>query len=171
MISKSRVIFLSYLALIFLVLSACKKTEKDEVSSLSVYIYHADKPKIEEFVYQKKKLDSVITFNYTSQKDSSKVIDIEFYLKSNIFNFGGENFILSKSKIIYKDKISGMDFYYYVLENPSIDGTGPILFNKDYGLLAIFNVFGPMLIFRKENDINNYNEDVFMNLKNYDTNY
>lgn len=170
MINKSKANFLSYLALIFLVLSACKKTEKDEMNSLSVYNYRTDKSKIEQFIYQKKKSNSIITFNYTSQIDTSKVIDIEFYLKSNILNFGGENFILSKSKMIYKDKISGMDFYYYDLENPSIDETGPILFNEDYGLLAIFHVFGPMLIFRKENDINNYNEDIFINLKNYKSN-
>jgi len=38
------------------------------------------------------------------------------------------------------------------LENPVTDGTGPILFNSKYGILAINNVFGPTIIFLDKKD-------------------
>ena len=38
------------------------------------------------------------------------------------------------------------------MENPVTDGTGPILFNEKYGLLAINNVFGPTIIFLEKID-------------------
>ncbi|WP_408040220.1 hypothetical protein [Tenacibaculum amylolyticum] len=45
------------------------------------------------------------------------------------------------------EKLNGLEFEFYELANPVSDGTGPILFNSDYGLLAINNVYGPTLIF------------------------
>ena len=32
------------------------------------------------------------------------------------------------------------------------DGTGPLLFNQEYGLLGIYNSFGPRIIFLKDSD-------------------
>ena len=40
------------------------------------------------------------------------------------------------------------------MENYVDDGTGPILFNPKYGLLAINNVYGPTIVFlNKKNNI------------------
>ena len=63
-----------------------------------------------------------------------------------------EEFIQEKRNPISFQEIPDINFHFYEMKDPVIDGTGPILFNNQYGILGIYNGFGPRIIFLKNSD-------------------
>ncbi|WP_108805586.1 hypothetical protein [Aquimarina sp. Aq107] len=125
-----------------------KKTEwKTERSAI---IFFSSEPKNETFTLTFKKNENSLIYQYVSHIDTSKTIFIKKTLESNFILFGSEKFIKTDKKPFKNEKLNDLEFEFYNIENPITDGTGPILFNPTYGLLAINNVFGPTIIFLDE---------------------
>ncbi len=116
-------------------------------------IHFGKDPKNEKFMLTFYKKGDTLNYRYVSEMDSSKTITIEKIENSN-FLFFDDKYIASNKKSFRNNKLNDLEFEYYDLENPVIDGTGPILFNSEYGLLAINNVFGPTIIFLDKKDNN-----------------
>ena len=100
------------------------------------------------------KKGDTLNYKYINEIDSTKIINIKKIENSDFLFFGFEKFTNSNRKSFQNQKLNNLEFEYYDLENPVIDGTGPILFNSEYGLLAINNVFGPTIIFLEKKDNN-----------------
>ncbi|MBT9188804.1 hypothetical protein [Zobellia russellii] len=82
-----------------------------------------------------------------------KTLIIEKIIDTDTLLFGFEKFIRTGQIPFVEDELQSLEFEFYHKENYADDGTGPILFNPKYGLLAINNVFGPTIIFLdKRND-------------------
>lgn len=96
--------------------------------------------------------EKFLVYKYISQKDSSKTITVKFDKTSERMFFGPDEYQKVVGRKINEQSLSKYDFEFFELVDPSIDGTGPILFNPDYGLLAINNVFGPTIILLKSKE-------------------
>lgn len=104
---------------------------------LYVYEYDSLKSKTD---YELKILerDSVRIFKYNNLKDSTRNMSFRFNkLNSNLY-FGPDKFKVVESKN-YRTEFN---FDKYELTEPIMDGVGPILFNKTYGVLAWDNNWG-----------------------------
>ncbi|WP_298529225.1 hypothetical protein [uncultured Christiangramia sp.] len=137
--------------IIFLTFINCFEKNKTESAERDAFIYTSENPKEEIFDFKIDKKTDFATYKYVSQKDSSKTIFLEFTRKKKIF-WAGDEFKVSKKDPVKFKSLSEKEFYFYNLKEPIVDGTGPLLFNKDYGLLGIYNSFGPIIIFLKDSD-------------------
>ena len=85
-------------------------------------------------------------YMYENNEDLEKNFDLTYELKSKHLAFHFSEFRpISESEFIIEE-LSQIPFKKYELINPIADGTGPILFNKEYGILGIGNVMGPNLV-------------------------
>lgn len=134
------------LFLILLSLSGCDENVKSFQRKASIFNGET-LIKTEKFEGTISKKDNFFIYKYTSQQDSSKIISIKFDKTSNDLYFGLEEFGRTNERVFVEKALSKNDFVLYDLKDPYPDGTGPILFNQEYGLLAIYNTLGPAIIF------------------------
>ena len=130
---------------------------------MNATIFFGSKPKNEKFNLTFNKTDKSLNYKYVSQIDTTKIILIKKLTDSNSLLFGHEKFIKTDKKPFRNNNLHDLEFDFYNLENPVTDGTGPILFNSKYGLLAINNCFGPTIIFLEEKN-HNLTERIFAKL-------
>jgi hypothetical protein len=151
-----------YILTIFISLS-CSEKNTEWKAEREASIHFGGEPKIESFTLSFHRKGDTLIYNYVSKIDSTKTINIQKAANSNILFFGFREFIESDKKTFRNQKLKDLEFKYYDLENPGTHGTGPILFNSEYGLLAINNVYGPTIIFLEAKD-NNLTEIIINNL-------
>lgn len=120
---------------------------------MNATIFFGSKPKNEKFTLTFNDSDNLLNYKYVNQIDTTKTITIRKIKDSDSLLFGFEKFIKNNKRPFVNDELQSLEFEFYDMENYADDGTGPILFNPKYGLLAINNVFGPTIIFlNKRND-------------------
>ena len=129
-----------------LILSGCDKNKTDFQREASIFNGITLK-QTENFDGIILKKENVSIYKYRSQQDSSKTIVLKFDKTSERLFFGMDEYQKMSGRKINELELSSDNFDFFELENPYTDGTGPILFNQEYGLLAINNVFGPTIIF------------------------
>jgi hypothetical protein len=135
--------------LLLLIFINCSDKNKTESVERNAFIYTSENPKEEKFdfeIYEKK---DFATYKYVSQNDTSKIILIKFTKENKIF-FGSDELIVSNKNPVSFPTLTEKEFYFYDLKEHMDDGTGPLLFNQDYGLLGIYNSFGPRIILLKD---------------------
>jgi len=142
----------TYFILVFFICSNCSEEKTEWKTEREVSIHFGGKPKDEKFNLSFKKKEDLLTYNYVSQIDTTKNINITIRkdLDSLFFNF--DKFLIFDKEPFHNEKLNDFEFNYSIQEDSMTDGTGPILFNVEYGLLAINNVFGPTLIFLEKKD-------------------
>ncbi len=145
--------------IILLTFINCSEKNKKESAERNAFIYTSENPKEEIFDFKIDKKKDFATYKYVNQKDTSKTIFLKFTKEKKIF-WAGDEFKVSKKDPVKFKSLSKKEFYFYNLKEPIVDGTGPLLFNKDYGLLGIYNSFGPIIIFLKDSD-KELNKQVF----------
>tara|TARA_B100000953_G_scaffold296705_1_gene290135 strand:- start:137 stop:607 length:471 start_codon:yes stop_codon:yes gene_type:complete len=141
-----RIIYL----IILLFFINCSDKNKSESLNRNAFIYFSENPKEEIFDFKIIEKKDFAIYKYVSQVDSSKIVDLNFTNKNQMFF--GEEFIQEKRNPISFQEIPDINFHFYEMKDPVIDGTGPILFNNQYGILGIYNGFGPRIIFLKNSD-------------------
>tara|TARA_R110000868_G_scaffold3285_5_gene21483 strand:+ start:5376 stop:5855 length:480 start_codon:yes stop_codon:yes gene_type:complete len=141
-----------YYILILFICSNCSKENIQWTSKRETTTHYGGKPKKEIFILSFLKKGDTLQYEYISEIDSAKTVLIKTIKNSNSLSFGGTKFINSDRELFSNQKLNNFEFDYYNLEYPVTDGTGPILFNEQYGLLAINNVFGPTIIFLEKMD-------------------
>ncbi|MCL8009565.1 hypothetical protein [Gelidibacter japonicus] len=151
-----------YILTIFISLS-CSEKNPEWKAEREASIHFGGEPKNENFVLSFHRKGDTLIYNYVGKIDSTKTINIQKVENSNILFFGFGKFIESNRKSFRNQKLKDLEFKYYHLENPGTHGTGPILFNSEYGLLAINNVYGPTIVFLEVKD-NNLTEMIINNL-------
>ncbi|MCH4824579.1 hypothetical protein ML462_15505 [Gramella lutea] len=142
---------------IFLTFINC--TDKIETVSgeRNVFILHSENPKEEKFNFKIDKKKDFSSYEYVSQDDTSKTVLLNFKKENQIF-LGTDEFKILDKKPVSFTELSEKEFHFYNLKDPMDDGTGPLLFNQEYGLLAIYNVYGPIIIFLEDSDKTLYDQ-------------
>ncbi len=62
-----------------------------------------------------------------------------FNTKTDILSFGSFDFKKAEHNFYSNSKLSSSNFDLYDLKEPVMDGNGPMLFNKKYGVLNVDN--------------------------------
>jgi len=151
--------------IIVLILSGCNEKNKSFQRKASIF-NGITLLKTEKFDGTISKKENYFIYKYISQQDSSKTISVKFNKVSNDLYFGSEEFGRKNKRVFTEPNLSKNDFALYDLKDPYPDGTGPILFNQEYGLLAIYNTFGPTIIFLSDKEDKNLKERVLKVLQN-----
>jgi len=126
-------------------------TEKK--SEINASIFFGTDPKNEKFNLTFNKTEKSLNYKYINQIDTTKTISIRKIINSDSLRFGYQKFLKTDRKSFRNEKLNDLEFEFYEMVKPVTDGTGPILFNSHYGLLAIKNGLGPTIIFLDNKDI------------------
>tara|TARA_R110000796_G_scaffold120001_6_gene234121 strand:- start:140 stop:685 length:546 start_codon:yes stop_codon:yes gene_type:complete len=104
-----------------------------------------------EYRLSKTITDSVIMYNYISETDLSRSLKIGYNLNSKILSFDiGSQYEVDKLKVLSDS--DGNSFDCYKMKNPIVDGIEPILFNENYGILALTGALNPSAFFISKKD-------------------
>ena len=155
---------IGFLSLI-LILSGCDKNETDFQREASIF-NGTTLRKIENFEGTIKKKGNSLIYKYVSQQDSSKTIEVKFNKASGQLFFGMDEYQKVIDRKVIEQDLSSDNFDFFDLENSYPDATGPILFNEKYGLLAIYNVYGPTIILLKNKQDKEIRKRILNELKN-----
>lgn len=136
--------------LLFIFCFGCSERNTEWKTERNATIFFGSEPKNEKFTLTFNKTDKSFNYKYVNEIDTTKTILIKKITGSDSLLFGFEKFIKTNTEPYRNEKLNDLEFNYYDLVNPVTDGTGPILFNPKYGLLAINNVYGPTIIFLDE---------------------
>lgn len=134
--------------LIILFSSSCDKNKSNFQREASIF-NGTTLRKIENFNGTITKKENSLIYKYVSQQDSSKTIVVKFDKISKKLYFGMDEYQKGSNRKINEQYLSSDNFDFFDLDNSYPDATGPILFNEEYGLLAIYNVYGPTIILLK----------------------
>ncbi|WP_276166684.1 hypothetical protein [Zobellia alginiliquefaciens] len=91
--------------------------------------------------------DSVIEYEYLSKIDTTRNFKAHYNKSQSELILGFTGYKKEEDNRLINRDISNYGFDSYVHIKPEIDGMGPILFNKKYGILAIGNPLGPAAAF------------------------
>ncbi|MFI2743572.1 hypothetical protein ACG2LH_12590 [Zhouia sp. PK063] len=127
----------------------CTKENNGFKAERSAYIFLGNVHKEEVFTLTYLKNKNKTVYTYVSKADTSKTITVTKPVKHKKLLWGADTFIKSNRAPFKCEKLANLPFDFYYLETTVTDGTGPLLFNVNYGLLAIHNNFGPNVIFLK----------------------
>lgn len=106
-----------------------------------------------EYMLIKTVRDSIIIYDYRSVTDSTRNLKISYLTKSQKLKFNLSDYKKYETKTFQSNKNSEIWFDKYEMKEPIIDGMSSILFNQEYGILAIANLLGPSAFFMdKPND-------------------
>ena len=139
-----------YILTLFICFSCSEKNTQWKAERNATIFFGSEKD--EKFELSFIKNGELLSYKYVNQIDSTKTIFIKKTTNSNSIFWGTEKFVMDKRKTFNDEKLNDLEFEFYNMEKTVNDGTGPILFNSEYGLLAINNVYGPTLIFLKKKD-------------------
>jgi len=137
----------NYILILFILISSCSSNNEIRTLERTAVIFNGYNELMEEMFNATIINKGGLKYKYVSQVDSTKTIEITINEDSQEISFGFDEYRRADRIGFKEEKLSDKIFHYYDMKEPVIDGTGPILFNDDYGLLAINNVFGPTIIF------------------------
>lgn len=103
-----------------------------------------------EYLLIKTVRDSIVTYDYKSEMDSSRNLKVSYLTKNKKLQFNLTDYEKYEEKAF---EINGIWFDKYEMTEPIVDGISPIIFNEEYGILAITGPLNPPLFFmEKSND-------------------
>lgn len=143
---------------------------ENKISKESLFIYRSDNYdflKKRKYSLKINKNDSIIGYAYIFKSNNEKNININYHTKNNSLKFFIDTFNIAQDSSFTIPSISTHPFYYYRnIDNSASHYTDPLIFNKDYGLLALGNSYGgPNLIFIKKENDSIYLEEIGNKLK------
>lgn len=106
-----------------------------------------------EYLLIKTVRDSIIKYDYKSTSDSTRNLKVSYLTKNQELRFDLSDYVKYENKTIRSNTNSEIWFDVYEMKEPVIDGISSVMFNKDYGILAIANPLGsPAFFMDKPND-------------------
>ena len=114
---------------------------------MNATIFFGAEPKNEKFNLTFSETNNSLNYKYVNQIDTTKTIEISKIRDADTLLFGFDKFEKTDRKPFTNNKLQNLRFEFYDTIDYADDATGPILFNQNYGLLAINNVYGPTIIF------------------------
>lgn len=131
-------------------LSSINKQEISEVKEKRVLYFFMsfDKIRIENYNLSIKSKEKYTVYFYENLDDRRKNIILRFNKKEKTLNFGPQFFTKKEEELLVKETENKFNFYWQGIN--ASHQTQPILFNEEYGVLGIYNSYGPDLVFLKE---------------------
>ena len=143
-----KVIYIIILSLIFVSCSDRNQKKKTVTETRFLSGISNDSLKIRtEYQLIKIITDSVIEYEYLSKIDSTRNFKAHYNKSQSELVLGFTGYKKKEVNRFINQDISNYGFDSYGHIKPQIDGMGPILFNQDYGILAIGNPLGPAAAF------------------------
>ncbi|RKS42477.1 hypothetical protein BC962_3291 [Gillisia mitskevichiae] len=106
-----------------------------------------------EYLLIKTIRDSTITYEYKSISDSTRNLKVRYLMKNQKLQIEHIEYKKFDENVYQNDADSINWFDRYKMSDPIIDGMSPVIFNEEYGVLAIANPLGPSAFFMdKHND-------------------
>ncbi len=136
----------------FFIIFSCKSDFKT-TDYRQVYINHGSNPKFKEFEFIYFQKDSLNHYTLKSISDTLTHLKVQKHQSDDFLVFGNQAYRLQEGKGLQYKELGDYIFNFYYVEEPADDETGPLLFNSKYGLLGIYNVFGPNFIFLKTENL------------------
>ena len=138
--------------LLVLILIGCSGSDKNESIITETRILCGisnDSLKIRtEYQLIIKTNDTLIRYEYKSQKDSTRNFSATFRINQNELIIALSKYRKREDNQSENLKFSDYAFHFYDLPNSTVtDEMGPVLFNTKYGILAIGNPLGPAAAF------------------------
>ncbi|PCE63481.1 hypothetical protein [Sediminicola luteus] len=130
---------------------SCGDVVKTTYGNRNLYIFFNDAPKEREYLMVLEIRSEKRKFSYEFSENPKLNMLFEYNSNSETLKFGFDEYKAVKGSEIMIEEISGLPFKKYDLTEPIIDGTGPILFNSEYGVLAIGNVLAPDFVYLPHN--------------------
>ena len=135
------------LILISMISESCGEVVKTTFGNHMAYVFGSeDNPKEREYLLTKEIRTEVIKYSYKDEVDNERNIEFTYFPKTNTLNFGPDEFKEIKSAEFKIDTISDIKFKRFHSTSTATDVTEPILFNENYGVLAIGNVMAPTIV-------------------------
>jgi hypothetical protein len=134
------------LILTIIVSGSCEDVSKTTFANRELFINPQNSVKVRKYKMTLEREPELWKYHYEDILDSDRNIDLIYDLKSGQLTFGFTAFRPTTKSEFEILELSSLKFKKYELIEPVVDGTGPILFNKEYGLLGIGNVMGPNLV-------------------------
>ena len=125
---------------------SCENVSKTTFANRDLFINPGNSQKLRKCIMTLERETELWKYHYDDIEDSERNIDLTYELKSENLTFSFMNFEPINNSEFEILELSELPFKKYELIEPITDGTGPILFNKEYGILALGNVMGPNLV-------------------------
>ena len=129
---------------------AGEPTESETILTSSRYLcgFSNDSLKVRtEFLVVKTIKDSIIRYSYKSKTDSTRNFEINYRINSQKLFFDETEYKKFDENVLQNNYSPKVWFDKYEMSEPIIDGLSPIMFNDDYGILAITGPLGPTYLF------------------------
>ncbi|WP_418604408.1 hypothetical protein [Hwangdonia sp.] len=145
------------LLIVLLVSLSCSNSKKKKSTIIeSRYLYSSTLDSIKmrtEFKLVKTITDTLIHYKYKSESDSTRNFEIYYKLKTESLFLNSEEYKIFKENSLQYLENPEVWFDDYRMAEPIIDGIEPIMFNSEYGILAITGALNPTHFFlAKKND-------------------
>jgi hypothetical protein len=130
---------------------SCSESKKGAITeNRTLYVLDLDSLKrTENYKLTIEIRDTLTKYEYQNLTDQNKNMDVFFIPKSKTLKFAFWEYNPKKGKDFKMTSLSKTEFMSYEMKDPETDGTGPILFNPEYGILGIGNVMAPNFIYLK----------------------
>ncbi|GGZ95144.1 hypothetical protein [Algibacter mikhailovii] len=153
--------------LIFLLISvSCIDSKRDATSvKRTLYIFDLDSLKRKENYKLTTEISDTLTkYEYQNLTDQNKNMKFFYIPKTKTLRFAFWDYSPIKGKDFKITSLSKTEFMNFEMNDPETDGTGPILFNHEYGVLGIGNVMAPNFVYLKDKADINILDDIIKKL-------
>ncbi|NER11780.1 hypothetical protein GWK09_14735 [Muriicola jejuensis] len=153
-IAETVVKHLKYLYIIFalLILSSCGDSSELVTQDRILHVYVSDSLQ-GRYKYKLKIVkDSLLKYNYENITDSSKNMTFSYDAKNELLLFAGDKYEILRKDKLHIPQLKNYFFSFYNNSSSAMDITDPIIFDKDYGVLAIGNSMAPNFIYLEDDD-------------------
>lgn len=137
--------------IIILISVSCSNLKKGIITeNRTLYVFDLDSLKrTENYKLTIEIRDTITKYKYQNLINESKNMDVFYIPKTKILKFAMWKYIPKKSENFKVLSLSKTEFLSYEIQEPETDGTGPILFNPEYGILGIGNVMAANFVYLK----------------------
>ncbi|SMP26534.1 hypothetical protein SAMN06265375_1092 [Muriicola jejuensis] len=145
---------MKYLYIIFalLILSSCGDSSELVTQDRILHVYVSDSLQ-GRYKYKLKIVkDSLLKYNYENITDSSKNMTFSYDAKNELLLFAGDKYEILRKDKLHIPQLKNYFFSFYNNSSSAMDITDPIIFDKDYGVLAIGNSMAPNFIYLEDDD-------------------
>ncbi|WP_274474594.1 hypothetical protein [Mangrovimonas aestuarii] len=147
---------LKLIILISLIFTACLNPKKENASSKTRYVcsFSSDSLRLRtEYELIKDVNDSIILYKYINVADSTRNFEISYEIDTKTLLFNFDRYRAFTKNVLQNEEKPKIWFDNYEMVSPIVDGIDPIMFNVDYGILAITGPLNPPHLFLdKRND-------------------
>ncbi|WP_397362829.1 hypothetical protein [Olleya sp. R77988] len=140
--------YILLIILTFFATISCNKKVDSSIYDKELYVFWSDSLMNKQIYRQTvKKTDSLIKHYFNNLEKSEKDMEFNYYPKLNkLISFLDDEF-KEKGTVDIKFNQEKVTFKKFRLLYPEVDGTELILFNKEYGVLAVLNSYAPDLFY------------------------